>query len=162
MALPSGQDGDVFEHRLPAIPVARRLDRGDLDRAAQLVDDDGRQRLALDVLRDDQQRTAGARDQLQHRQEVLHRADPLLVDQDDRILQHDLHPFGIGHEIRRQIAAVELHALDDLERGVHALGFLDGDDAVLADLVHRLGDDPCRWSRHGSPRSFRPGRSSAR
>ena len=57
--LAAGQDGDVFEHRLAAIAVAGRLDGGDLQRAAQLVDDERRQRLALDVLRDDQQRPAG-------------------------------------------------------------------------------------------------------
>ena len=118
--LAAGQDGDVFEHRLPAIAVAGRLDRGDLQRAAQLVDDERRQRLALDVLRDDQQRTAGARDQLQHRQQVLHRADLLLVDQNDRVLEHHFHALGIGDEVRRQIAAVELHPFDDLERGLHA------------------------------------------
>jgi hypothetical protein len=41
----------------------------------------------------------------------------------------------------REVAAVELHALDHFERRVEALGLLDGDDAVLADLLHRLGDD---------------------
>ncbi len=40
----------------------------------------------------------------------------------------------------RQVAAVELHALDDVELAVAALGLLDGDDAFLADLLHRLGD----------------------
>src|SRR5207244_4141517 len=38
-------------------------------------------------------------------------------------------------------AAVDPHARDDLERGLHALGFLNRDDAVLADLLHRFGDD---------------------
>jgi hypothetical protein len=64
------------------------------------------------------------------------------VDEHDRILQHDFHPFGIGHEVRRQIAAVELHAFDDVERGVRALGFFDRDDAVFAHPVHCFGDDP--------------------
>ena len=41
----------------------------------------------------------------------------------------------------REVAAVELHPLDDLEGRLEALGLLDRDDAVLADLVHRLGDD---------------------
>ena len=50
----AGQDRDVFEHRLAAIAEARRLDRRDLEAAAQLVDDQGRQRLALDVLGDDE------------------------------------------------------------------------------------------------------------
>ena len=39
---------------------------------------------------------------LEHGQEVLHRADLLLVDEDRRILEHDLHAFGIGHEIRER------------------------------------------------------------
>ena len=40
----------------------------------------------------------------------------------------------------RQVAAVELHAFDDFELGLGGLGFLDGDDAFVADLLHRLGD----------------------
>ena len=82
------------------------------------------------------------RDLLEHRQQILHRADLLLVDQDDGILEHDFHPLGIGDEVRRQIAAIELHPFDDLERGLERLGFFDGDDAVFADLLHRFGDDP--------------------
>jgi hypothetical protein len=58
----------------------------------------------------------------------------------------------IGHEVRREVAAVELHALDRVERRLEALGLLDGDHAVLADLVHRVGDEladlGCRcWPR---------------
>ena len=41
----------------------------------------------------------------------------------------------------RQIAAVELHALDDFELGLGGLGFLDGDDAFIADLLHRFGEE---------------------
>src|SRR6185436_9104845 len=37
-------------------------------------------------------------------------------------------------------AAVELHALDDVELELEALGLLDRDHAFLADLLHRLGD----------------------
>ena len=47
---------------------------------------------------------------------------------------------GVGDEVRREIAAIELHALDDIERGLHRLGFLDGDDAFLADLLHGFRD----------------------
>ena len=41
-----------------------------------------------------------------------------------------LHLFGIGHEVGRDITAVELHALDHLHVGLGALGLLDGDDAL--------------------------------
>ena len=54
--LAAGQDRDVLEHRLAAIAEARRLHGRDLEAAAQLVDDERGQRLALDILGDDQQR----------------------------------------------------------------------------------------------------------
>ena len=55
----AGQDGDIFQHRLAAIAVARCLDRTHLERAAEPVDDQGRQGLAFDFLGHDQQRLAG-------------------------------------------------------------------------------------------------------
>ena len=56
--LAAGQDGDVFEHGLAAVAVAGRLDGAALERAAELVDDQRGQGLALDVLGDDQERLA--------------------------------------------------------------------------------------------------------
>jgi hypothetical protein len=48
--------------------------------------------------------------------------------------------LGVGDEVGREVAAVELHALDD-SSSVSRSCLFDGDDAVLADLVHRLGDE---------------------
>ncbi len=50
------------------------------------------------------------------------------------------HLLGVGDEVGREVAAVELHALDDLELELERLGLLDRDDALVADLLHRLGD----------------------
>src|SRR5699024_4304154 len=44
-------------------------------------------------------------------------------------------------EVRRQVATVELHALDHVQLVVQARAFLDRDHAFLADLLHRVGDD---------------------
>ena len=63
------------------------------------------------------------------------------MDQNVGVLELGLHPFRIGDEVGREVAAVELHALDHFERGLQALGFFDRDHAFLADLLHRLGDD---------------------
>ena len=139
--LAAGQDRDVLEHGLAAVAVARGLHRRHVQRPAQLVHDEGGQGLALQVLGDDQQRLAELGHLLEQRQQVLHPRDLLLVDQHERVLEHALHPLGVGHEVRREVAAVELHALDDLERGLDRLRLLDRDDAVLADLLHRLRDD---------------------
>ena len=80
--LAAGQDRDVLEHRLAAIAEARRLHRRDLEAAAQLVDDQRRQRLALDVLGDDQQRLARLHHRLEQRQHRLQARELLLVEQD--------------------------------------------------------------------------------
>ena len=52
--LATGEDGDVLQHRLAALAEAGGLDGDRLERAADLVDDERGERLALDVLGDDQ------------------------------------------------------------------------------------------------------------
>ena len=134
------QNRDVLEHGLAPVAEPGGLDRRDLEAAAQLVDDQRRQRLAVDIFSDDEQRLSRLDDRLEERQHRLQRGELLLVNEDVRILQLDDHFFGIGDEVRREIAAIELHALDDVEFGFGGLGFLDGDDALGADFLHRLGD----------------------
>jgi hypothetical protein len=71
--LAAGEDGDVLQHGLAAVAEAGGLDGDRLEGAADLVDDEGGEGLALDVLGDDQQRLAGLHDLLEHRQQVLDR-----------------------------------------------------------------------------------------
>ena len=112
-----------------------------MEGAADLVDHEGRQGFAFDVLGDDQERTAHLGDLLQNRKEVLHAADLLFIDEDQTVFEFDLHLLGVRHEIGGEIAAVELHPFDDLQFGLEPFGLFHGDDAFLADLFHRLGDD---------------------
>ena len=63
------------------------------------------------------------------------------VQEDVRVVEHRLLALGVGHEVRRQVALVELHALGELELHAEGVGLLDGDHAVLADLVDGVGDD---------------------
>src|SRR3546814_9261360 len=51
-----GEDCDILEHRFAAIAEARRLDGRDLEPTAELVDDERGQRLAFDVLGDNEKR----------------------------------------------------------------------------------------------------------
>ena len=60
--LAAGEDRDVLEHGLAAVAEARSFDRCDLQAAAQLVDDERGQSLALDILGDDEQRFARLHD----------------------------------------------------------------------------------------------------
>src|SRR3989442_690115 len=137
----AGQEADVLEHRLAAVTEARGLPAHALERAADLVDHQGGERLALQVLGDDEERLARAGHLLEQREQVLHGRDLLLVDQDVDVLVHALHAVRVGDEVGTQISAVELHALDHLELRVEALRLLDRDHALLPHLAHRLGDD---------------------
>src|SRR5208337_210519 len=112
----------------------------DLEAAPQLVDHERSERFALDVLGNDEQRLAGLHDRLEHGQQGLQRGELLLVDQEIGVLEFGEHLLGVGDEVRRQIAAVEFHALDDVELGLEAFRLFDRDHALLADLVHRLRD----------------------
>src|SRR6185369_6365599 len=139
--LTAGQHRDVLQHGLSAIAKARGLDGSALQRAAELVHHQGRERFALDFFGDDQERLAHLGGLLEQRKQILHGADFLLVDQDAHVLEDAFHTIRIGDEVGREVAAVELHAFHDFEGGLHRLGFLDGDDAILADLLHGFGDD---------------------
>ena len=138
--LAGGEDGDVLEHGLAAVAEARSLDGRDLEAAAQLVDDERRERLALDVLGDDEERLAGLHHGLEDRQHRLERRQLLLVDEDVGVLELGDHLLRVGDEVRGEVAAVELHALDDVELGLGGLGLFDRDDALVADLLHRMRD----------------------
>src|SRR6218665_1653512 len=139
--LAARQGGDVLEHGLAAVAEARGLHGRHVEHAADLVHHERGQGLALDVLGDDEQGLARAGDLLEDGEQVLHRGDLLLVDEDEDVVEDDLHALRIRHEVGRQVAAVELHALDHVQVGVETLGLLHRDDALLADLLHRVGDD---------------------
>ena len=76
---------------------------------------------------------------LQHRDHVLDVREFLFVDQDVGVFEDALHLGRVGDEVGGEVAAVELHAFDPLDLGGQALAFIDGDDAVLADLFHGVG-----------------------
>ena len=137
----AGQHRDVAEHLLAAVAEARRLDGEDLDGALELVDDQRGQGLAVDVLADDQRGLALLDGLLERREHVLDAGDLLVRDQDERVVEDRFHAIRVGDEVRREVAAVELHALGVFLLEAQALALFDGDDAVLADLVHHLGDD---------------------
>ena len=138
--LAAGEDRDVLEHPLAAVTEARRLDGDGGEHATELVDDERRERLALDVLGDDEQRLAGLNDLLEHRQEVLDRADLLVGEQDVRIVEHGLHPLVVGDHVLREAALVEAHPVGELELDADGLAVLHAHDAVVADLLDRVRD----------------------
>ncbi len=139
--LAARKDGNVTQDGLAAIAKAGSLHGRHIQSAAQLVDHERRQSLALNILSNDQERLAAASHLLQQGQQILHGADLLLVDQDVGIFQDHFQALRVGHEVGAQVAAIKLHAVDSFETGVHGLRLFDGDHAVLTDNLHRVSDD---------------------
>src|SRR6202171_1774058 len=139
--LTAGQNRDVLQHGLAAIAEARRLDGCHLQPAAQTVDDQGGKRLAFDVFRDDDERLAGLHHGFQKRKHFVQVGELLFVDQDVGIVELNAHLVGVGDEVGRDVAAVELHAFDHLKLGLERLGFFNRDDALVADLLHGVGEE---------------------
>src|SRR5690606_24866525 len=137
----AGEDGDVLEHGLAALSESRSLDGHGLEGAADLVDDQGGESLALEVLGDHDDRLAGLHDLLENGDQIVYRGDLLVGDEDVGILEYRLLAIRVGDEVGRDVALVELHAFGELELQPEGLTVLDGDHPVLADLLEGLGDD---------------------
>ena len=137
----AGQGCDILQHFLAAVAKAGSLDSADVQGAAQAVDDQSGQSLALNVLSHDQQFQTVLHHLLQQRDQILNHADLLIGDQDSGVVQISHHLVGIGDHIRGEVAAVELHAFHDLVVGLSGgLVLLNGDNAIGGDLLHSLGD----------------------
>src|SRR6185295_18677395 len=139
--LTTGQNRNVFQHCFATITKPGGLHCGNIQSATQFIDDQSGQRFAFHVFGDDEHWFTHLGYLLEQRQQILHRADLLFVNQDQWILKNSFHPFRVGHEVRAQVTAVKLHSLDNLKRGVHRLRFLNGDDAIFTDFIHRFSDD---------------------
>ncbi len=63
------------------------------------------------------------------------------MNEDIGIVKGDFHPLGISDHVGADVALVELKSFHHFEGGSHGLAVLDGNDAVLADLVHGFGDE---------------------
>ncbi|MBG9885353.1 hypothetical protein ABE10_01880, partial [Bacillus toyonensis] len=135
------EDRDVLELGLTAVAEAGGLDGDRLEDPADLVEHQGRKSLALDVLSDDDELLAVLDHLVDDGQKVLDVRDLLVGDEDVRVLEHRLLTVGVRHEVGVEVALVETHALGELELGAEGLRLLDRDDALLADLVDRLGDE---------------------
>ena len=122
-------------------PKPGRLDGDRLEDAADLVHDQGGEGLPVDVLGDDQQLLAGLDHLVDDREQVLDVRDLRVDDQDVRVFEDGFLTLGVGHEVLRQVALVEPHALGELQLGAEGVRLLDRDDAFLAHLVDGLGDE---------------------
>ncbi|TLD33253.1 hypothetical protein PspLS_00817 [Pyricularia sp. CBS 133598] len=135
-----GKNSNVAKDRLAVVTEAGSLNGSDLELTAELVQNADSQSLALNVLSDNDERPAGLGRDLKSGDDVLDSRDLLLRQEDQGLLELDLLGLGVGDEVGRHEAAVEPHTLGNLKLVNKGLALLDGDDTLLADLLHSVGD----------------------
>eukprot|EP00754_Rhynchopus_humris_P026020 Rhum_TRINITY_DN14986_c0_g1::Rhum_TRINITY_DN14986_c0_g1_i1::g.130693::m.130693 len=134
------EDRNVLQRVRLVVTEARRLHGRDLDLAVDLVVDQGGQGLAVDVVRHDDQRLVRLRDEVQRRQDVLDVRQLLLRHEHVRVLELHTLRLRVRHEERRDEAALERHALHDVQLCLHRLAVRHRDHALLAHALHRVRD----------------------
>ena len=139
--LGAGEDANVVQDGLAAVAVGRGLDGADVDRAAHFVDDQGGEHVAVHVLGHEQHvALPRLHDLLQQRQHVLGATEFVVGDEDERVVQLAGHRSLVGHEIGRDIAAVKLHAVHEVELQRVGSPLFHRHRTVLANPVQRRGD----------------------
>src|SRR5207237_5668892 len=92
----ASEDGDVFEDGLAAVTEAGGLDRDNVQRAADLVNDEGREGFAFDLFGDDEEGLAGLGGRLEDGEELLEIGDLLLVNENVGVLEDGFLRLGVG------------------------------------------------------------------
>lgn len=135
-----GEDTKVTKDALAVVTEARGLDGSNLELTTELVQDADSESLTLNVLSNDDEGTAEGGGGLEGGDDVLDSGDLLLREQDEGLLELDLLGLGVGDEVGRGVSTVEAHTLSDLKLVLKSLALLDGDDTLLANLLHSGGD----------------------
>ncbi|SCB64893.1 unnamed protein product [Fusarium graminearum] len=135
-----GKDGEIAEDGLAVVTETRGLDSSDLELATELVQDADSKSLTLNVLSNDDQRSALLGGDLKSGDDVLDSRDLLLGEEDERVLKLDLLGLGVGDEVGGDESTVESHTLGNLKLIGNGLALLAGDDTLLANLLHGVGN----------------------
>jgi len=137
----AGEDSDVLQHGFAAIAKTGGFDSQRRPHAADAVEDEGRQGFAVNIFGDDHKFALAHLEQFfQDGDDIGSGGNLAVVDQDVGLVEDNFHPVGIGDEVGRNVAAVKFHAFHVFGFKFQTLGFFHRDDAVLANLVHYLGN----------------------
>ena len=139
--LATGKGSNVFQHGFSAITKARGFYCGHIQGATQFVDNKSRQRFTINIFGNNEQGLAHFGNLLKDRQKVFHVADFFLIDEDAGIFNIDFHFLRVGDEVRRKIAAIKLHTLNNIKSGIHGFCFFNGDNTFFPNFIHCLGND---------------------
>mmetsp|Transcript_38045 Transcript_38045/g.89059 ORF Transcript_38045/g.89059 Transcript_38045/m.89059 type:complete len:278 (+) Transcript_38045:663-1496(+) len=121
----ASEGADVLQKGAADVAEARRLDGTGADDAALQVEDEPRQRLRLQISRNDEQRRLLGDDLLEHAEQLRHLRHLRVGDEHTRVGQHRLATLHVGDQQVAHPAALNLHPLGILHRVFELLALLD-------------------------------------
>ena len=127
---------DICQLCFSSFTVAGCLYRNAGEYITQLVHNQSCQNLAFYVLCNQKQLSACLHYLLQNRQDFLNIGNFLICNQNQRLLQNRYHLIHIRRHVCGKIPSVELHPFYQSQLCFHGLGFLNGDNAVICNLIH--------------------------
>ena len=136
----ASQSSDVLQHSFTTVAEARCFHRSHFNDAAHGVNHQGRQRFAFNVFSDDDQRFASFRYGFQNRQHFADVGDFFVSQQDERAFQLNGTGVRLVDEVRRQVAAVELHTFNYVQFVFQTGTVFNGDHAFFTNFIHRFRD----------------------
>ena len=144
--LAASKDGDVLEHSFSVVSERWRFDSAYFEIVLESVEDESCEHLAFGVVGDDEERPLLLVSDLQKGENVSDVRELLLDDQNVAVFEFNLLLFVVSDEVGRNVASVELHAVDELDLVVEGLALLYGYGAVdsyfLVEVGQHVSDGP--------------------
>merc|ERR1719335_460218 len=142
----TGELSNVLQVGLAVVSKAGCLDGGELQSSAQLVDNETRQGVRLDILSDDEQGLLLTDDSLQDGNQGLQVGNLLLDQQDVGVIQITLLCLWVRDEVGANVPTVKLHALHHFKLVLQGAAVGGGDDAIAANFFHGTGNQVANLS----------------
>jgi len=134
------QDRNVLQHFLSAVTETWSLHSSHFQCATQFVYNQCCHGFPFKIFRDDQQRSTLLSNFFEDMEDVFHRGDLLVVDQDERVGQLTFHFVCVGNEVWRDIPSVKLHTFYDINGSFCTLCLFNCDHTVFTYFLHGFCD----------------------
>ena len=64
----------------------------------------------------------------------------MVIKENQWVIEYCFHLLWVSNEVWREITIAKLHTFNDIKRGIGGSRFLNGDDTILANLIHGVSD----------------------
>ena len=64
----------------------------------------------------------------------------MVIKENQWVIEYCFHLLWVSNEVRGKITIAKLHTFNDIKRGIGGSRFLNGNNTILANLIHGVSD----------------------